>query len=128
MFKWYTAVLFWKSQSPWPALRGGLYDYYLGVTGGFYGVRAALVGGALSSYMDFHESGWVHGQMNLGDRTLSIVTAPGNPSSNGKLSILILVWTCAIFLPANCHSILFPIAFSSSFCLCNCERICLVRT
>jgi mannosylglycoprotein endo-beta-mannosidase len=29
----YAAVLFWKSQSPWPALRGGLYDYYLDYTG-----------------------------------------------------------------------------------------------
>ena len=23
---WYTAVIFWKSQSPWPALRGAFYD------------------------------------------------------------------------------------------------------
>jgi len=39
---WYAGVLFWKSQSPWPALRGGLYDYYLRQTGGFWGVRSAL--------------------------------------------------------------------------------------
>ena len=41
-WEWYAGVLFWKSQSPWPALRGGLYDYYLRQTGGFWGVRAAL--------------------------------------------------------------------------------------
>eukprot|EP00980_Cylindrotheca_fusiformis_P019309 scaffold6632_cov102-Cylindrotheca_fusiformis.AAC.4 len=61
MWEWYSAVLFWKSQSPWPSLRGGLYDWYLDVTGGYYGVRAALVGGS------------VHGQMNLADHSLSVV-------------------------------------------------------
>lgn len=40
--EWYSAVLFWKSQSPWPALRGALYDYYLAQTGGYFGVRRAL--------------------------------------------------------------------------------------
>ena len=38
----YTAVIFWKSQSPWPAMRGALYDSYLATTGGFWGARAAL--------------------------------------------------------------------------------------
>ena len=33
MWEFYNAVLFWKSQSPWPALRGALYDYYLDITG-----------------------------------------------------------------------------------------------
>jgi mannosylglycoprotein endo-beta-mannosidase len=41
-WEWYAGVLFWKSQTPWPALRGGLYDYYLRQTGGFWGVRSAL--------------------------------------------------------------------------------------
>ena len=31
----------WKSQSPWPALRGALYDPYLAQTGGYYGVKRA---------------------------------------------------------------------------------------
>ena len=42
MWEWYTAVLMWKSQSPWPALRGSLYDYYLEQSGGYWGVRHAL--------------------------------------------------------------------------------------
>jgi len=44
LFQWrnYSAVLLWKSQSPWPALRGALYDYYLDYTGGFWGVHNAL--------------------------------------------------------------------------------------
>ena len=41
-WSFYTAVLMWKSQSPWPSLRGALYDYYLAATGGYFGVRAAL--------------------------------------------------------------------------------------
>lgn len=40
-WKHYAAVLLWKSQSPWPALRGGLYDYYLDQTGGHWGTRVA---------------------------------------------------------------------------------------
>ena len=44
MFEWYGVVLMWKSSSPWPALRGFLYDYYLRQTGGFYGVKKALKG------------------------------------------------------------------------------------
>lgn len=42
MWEWYSAVLLWKSQSPWPALRGGLYDHLLEPNGGYFGVRAAL--------------------------------------------------------------------------------------
>jgi mannosylglycoprotein endo-beta-mannosidase len=41
-WEYYSAVLMWKSQSPWPTLRGALYDYYLDQTGGFFGVRKAL--------------------------------------------------------------------------------------
>lgn len=39
---YYAAVLMWKSQSPWPVLRGALYDYYQDQTGGYFGVQAAL--------------------------------------------------------------------------------------
>jgi len=39
---YYAAVLMWKSQSPWPVLRGALYDYYQEQTGGYFGVQAAL--------------------------------------------------------------------------------------
>jgi len=37
-----TGVLMWKSASPWPALRGALYDWFLAPSGGFFGARAAL--------------------------------------------------------------------------------------
>lgn len=41
-FDYTTAVVMWKSQSPWPSLRGFLYDWYLETTGTLRGVRAAL--------------------------------------------------------------------------------------
>ena len=42
IFDRYTAVFLWKTQSPWPALRGFLYDWYLEGTGMLRGVRSAL--------------------------------------------------------------------------------------
>lgn len=46
LFTFYTAVIMWKSAGPWPALRGALYDFYTAPSAGYYGVRAALEGGA----------------------------------------------------------------------------------
>lgn len=37
-----SGVFYWKSASPWPALRGSLYDWYLAAGGGFFGARHAL--------------------------------------------------------------------------------------
>ena len=76
MFKWYSAVIFWKSQSPWPALRGALYDWYLGVTGGYYGVRAALVGTGSASGTSVHALSRAHTQMNLGNHKLAVIASP----------------------------------------------------
>ncbi|KAK3269096.1 hypothetical protein CYMTET_22440 [Cymbomonas tetramitiformis] len=42
MWHWYTAVIFWKTQSPWPTFRGAMYDPWLATTGGFWGVRSAV--------------------------------------------------------------------------------------
>lgn len=95
MWQWYTAVLFWKSQSPWPSLRGGLYDYYLGMTGGYYGVKTALFGegGTKSrhhiSNSDYHNvpsrKRHVRAQINLADHTLTVITS--SQAVNGKLLI-----------------------------------------
>lgn len=41
MWTAYAGFMLWKSQNPWPGLRGSLYDWYLDVNGGMYGVRAA---------------------------------------------------------------------------------------
>lgn len=42
LFNYTTAVVIWKTQSPWPSLRGFLYDWYLESTGTLRGMRAAL--------------------------------------------------------------------------------------
>ena len=40
-FTRHSGVVLWKSQGPWPHLRGGLYDYYLSQQGALYGTRHA---------------------------------------------------------------------------------------
>ncbi len=39
MWDWYTGVMIWKTQNPWTALRGQMYDYYLDVNACLYGLR-----------------------------------------------------------------------------------------
>lgn len=39
MWRWYSGFLVWKSQNPWPALKGQFYDWYLDQNAGFYGFR-----------------------------------------------------------------------------------------
>ena len=68
-FEYTSAVLLWKTQSPWPSLRGFLYDWWLESTGTFRGVKAAL-----------HQSVSVtfdprHGQLGVVNRHLSSLVA-----------------------------------------------------
>jgi mannosylglycoprotein endo-beta-mannosidase len=42
LFNYTSAVIMWKTQTPWPSLRGFLYDWYLESTGALIGVRSAL--------------------------------------------------------------------------------------
>lgn len=39
MWDWYTGFIIWKTQNPWTALRGQMYDYYLDPNAGLYGLR-----------------------------------------------------------------------------------------
>jgi mannosylglycoprotein endo-beta-mannosidase len=39
MWDWYTGTIIWKTQNPWTALRGQMYDYYLDVNAGLYGLH-----------------------------------------------------------------------------------------
>ncbi len=39
MWDWYTGVMIWKTQNPWTAMRGQMYDYYLDPNGGLFGLR-----------------------------------------------------------------------------------------
>ena len=38
---WYTGVIIWKTQNPWTAMRGQMYDYYLDPNAGLYGLHTA---------------------------------------------------------------------------------------
>jgi hypothetical protein len=38
---WYTGVIIWKTQNPWTAMRGQMYDYYLDPNACLYGLRVA---------------------------------------------------------------------------------------
>jgi hypothetical protein len=39
MWEWYTGFIIWKTQNPWTALRGQMYDYFLDPNGGLYGLH-----------------------------------------------------------------------------------------
>lgn len=41
MWEWYTGVIIWKTQNPWTALRGQMYDYYLDPNACLYGLHNA---------------------------------------------------------------------------------------
>lgn len=41
IWQWYTGVIIWKTQNPWTALRGQMYDYYLDPNAGLYGLHEA---------------------------------------------------------------------------------------
>ena len=60
LFEWYASMSIWKTQTPWPSLRGFLYDWWLEPTGAFYGVQAAA-------------SDRVHAQLDRGDWGVRVV-------------------------------------------------------
>ncbi len=41
MWDWYTGVIIWKTQNPWTAMRGQMYDYYLDPNACLYGLHKA---------------------------------------------------------------------------------------
>lgn len=41
IWEWYTGIIIWKTQNPWTALRGQMYDYYLDPNAGLYGLHHA---------------------------------------------------------------------------------------
>lgn len=40
MWDWYTGTIIWKTQNPWTAMRGQMYDYYLDPNACLYGLRS----------------------------------------------------------------------------------------
>lgn len=39
-WEWYTGTIIWKTQNPWTALRGQMYDYYLDPNASLYGLKS----------------------------------------------------------------------------------------
>jgi len=39
MWEWYTGMIIWKTQNPWTAMRGQMYDYYLDPNACLYGLH-----------------------------------------------------------------------------------------
>eukprot|EP00927_Polykrikos_kofoidii_P060270 TRINITY_DN55290_c0_g1_i1.p1 TRINITY_DN55290_c0_g1~~TRINITY_DN55290_c0_g1_i1.p1 ORF type:complete len:947 (+),score=85.97 TRINITY_DN55290_c0_g1_i1:64-2904(+) len=73
MWEYYSGVLMWKTQAPWPSLRGFLYDWYLHPTGGYYGVREATAA--------------VHAQLDLRTRFLYVVNRFPSLRISGRLRV-----------------------------------------
>jgi mannosylglycoprotein endo-beta-mannosidase len=40
MWEWYTGTIIWKTQNPWTAMRGQMYDYYLDPNACLYGLHS----------------------------------------------------------------------------------------
>jgi mannosylglycoprotein endo-beta-mannosidase len=79
MWEWYAGVFVWKSQNPWTGLRGQLYDWYLGQTGGFYGTMSACE--------------MVHIQLNLETSRICVVNHSGKTLTN--LTALVKLYNLA---------------------------------
>jgi mannosylglycoprotein endo-beta-mannosidase len=75
MWDWYTGTIIWKTQNPWSAMRGQMYDYYLDPNACLYGLHSG--------------SAPVHIMYNPTDSTVSIVnntfTALKNITATVKL-------------------------------------------
>lgn len=59
MWDWYTGFIIWKTQNPWTAMRGQMYDYYLDPNAGLFGLRTG--------------SRSLHAMCNPADKSIMIV-------------------------------------------------------
>ncbi|MFZ1080548.1 MAG: glycosyl hydrolase [Candidatus Kryptoniota bacterium] len=65
MWDWYTGVIIWKTQNPWTAMRGQMYDCYLDPNAGLYGLH--------------HGGEPLHAMYNPADGMVSVVNQTFNP-------------------------------------------------
>lgn len=67
----YSGVVVWKSQSPWPSLRGQLYDSSLEQSGGFWGIQRAtssnLRESDLVALAEFVKSNYINSKISADD-------------------------------------------------------------
>lgn len=84
MWTRYTGVLIWKTQNPWPGLRGQMYDHLLDQTGAFFGLK--------------HAAEPVHVQLNLSTYTVQVC-----------LPAFLSSWLCFVFcVYCCCFGFVFP--------------------
>ncbi len=74
IWDWYTGFIIWKTQNPWTALRGQMYDYYLDPNAGLYGLRCGAE--------PFHV------MCNLSNGMVMVVNNKFNPYRNIMLKII----------------------------------------
>ena len=86
MWVWYSAVTIWKTNTPWPALRGVMYDPYLAPTGTFWGVKAATGGSG--------PRGRVRIQLNQANATVTVYTRGALPV-DGPLTAVVQAYDIA---------------------------------
>lgn len=73
MWEWYTGVITWKSQGPWPSLRGHHYDYHLEQNGAFWGIRKGLeTVHAQVNILGRDNTDWQLGAINTGRGRISL--------------------------------------------------------
>ncbi|QES88214.1 glycoside hydrolase family 2 protein [Rhizosphaericola mali] len=70
---WYSGIMIWKTQNPWTALRGQMYDYYLDPNACLYGLRT---GGQV-----------LHGMWNPADSSIYIANNSFKKADNIMLSV-----------------------------------------
>lgn len=81
LFEYTTAVVVWKTQSPWPALRGFLYDWFLESTGTLRGVRSSLRNPVS---VVFDHSAWT---LSIVNRQIFPLEGCGNASIGAEFSL-----------------------------------------
>jgi cytochrome b involved in lipid metabolism len=73
MWDWYTGTIIWKTQNPWTALRGQMYDYYLDPNACLYGTRKG--------------SEPLHAMFNVGNGDVHIVNNTFEPQHDIMLRV-----------------------------------------
>ena len=138
MFEYTTSVILWKSQSPWPSLRGFLYDYFLESTGTFRGVQSSLTN-SLAVILDpttfrlrlinrFAEDLVGENQMDV--RTEGYGQAPADFGArytwihlDGKILSIGQYWTKSSVIPAMSATLLDGNLYWPE----DCSKVCLLR-
>lgn len=92
MWEWYTGVIIWKTQNPWTALRGQMYDYYLDPNACLYGLRNGsetvhIMYNPLDGRIMFTNNGFQKVQGHGYRATVYDISGKALPAGNGSIDI-----------------------------------------